>query len=141
MDLEGIKQLIPHRYPFLLVDRIEQLDERSIQGIKNVTADEPYFAGHFPNYPIMPGVLILESIAQTCCVMLMHNNPELRTRTPLFLAVENARFRRPVRPGTTLRLFGETVNRKGNIWKLRGRAEVEGEVACTMDFLAGFGPD
>jgi len=137
MDIDEIKKLIPHRYPFLLVDRITRLDERSVEGYKNVTVNEPFFPGHFPDYPIMPGVLIVEALAQTCGVMLAHFHPELRDRRPLFLGIEKARFRKPVRPGDVLRLTGEIVSQKINIWKFAGQAFVGDELACEATLLVG----
>lgn len=138
MDIDGIRKLLRHRYPFLLVDRITLLDERRIEGYKNVTANEPFFAGHFPDYPIMPGVMIAEALAQTCGVMLLHNHPELRKRIPLFLGIDRARFRRPVRPGDVLRLTGEIITRKANIWKLACQAFVGEDLVCDAELTVGF---
>jgi 3-hydroxyacyl-[acyl-carrier-protein] dehydratase len=139
MDIDEIRQLLPHRYPFLMVDRITRLDEKSVEGYKNVTVNEPFFAGHFTNYPIMPGVLVVEALAQTCGVMLMKNRPELRTKVPLFLGIENARFRRPVRPGDVLRMTGEILSEKAGIYKLSTQARVDESVVCTATLIVGWG--
>lgn len=138
MDIDEIRKLLHHRYPFLLVDRIVKLDDKTIEGYKNVTINEPYFAGHFPDYPIMPGVLVIEALAQTCGVMLLNNHPELRSKTPLFLGIERARFRKQVRPGDVLRMTCEIVSRKVMVWKVRAHASVEGEAVCEAELLVGF---
>jgi len=139
MDIDAIRGLIPHRYPFLLIDSVTLIDEKRAEGVKNVTANEPYFAGHFPDYPIMPGVMIAEALAQTAGVLLLSNLPELRSRVPLFLGIERARFRRPVRPGDVLRLSCEVIGHRATIWKLKGVARVGDEVACQIELLVGFG--
>ena len=141
MDIDEIRKLLPHRYPFLFVDRITHLDEKRVEGIKNVTSNEPFFEGHFPEYPIMPGVIVLEALAQTCGVMLMNNYPELRKRVPLFLGVDDARFRRPVRPGDILRLTGEITARKSIIWKIAAEAFVGDELVCRAILTVGWGEE
>ena len=141
MDIDEIRKLLPHRYPFLFVDRITYMDDKRVEGIKNVTSSEPFFAGHFPNYPIMPGVLIAEALAQTCGVMLLNNHPELRSRVPLFLGIDRARFRRPVRPGDTLKMTAEIMTQKSMIWKVEAKALVGDELACYAILTVGWGPE
>jgi len=138
MDIDGIRKLLRHRYPFLLVDRITKLEPHKIEGIKNVTANEPQFVGHFPDYPIMPGVMVIEALAQVSGVLVLETTPEVRKHVPLFLGIDRARFRRAVRPGDVLRLCAETVNRKANIWKLVCKAYVGDELACDAELTVGF---
>src|ERR1700743_3613673 len=104
LDVNQIRQILPHRYPFLLVDRIVEMDAERVVGIKNVTANEPFFQGHFPDFPVMPGVLIVEAMAQAAGVLVLKNMEDRANKLVLLVAIENARFRRPVCPGDTLRL-------------------------------------
>jgi len=138
MDIDGIRKLLRHRYPFLLVDRITKLEAHSIEGIKNVTINEPQFAGHFPDYPIMPGVMVIEALAQVSGVLILETTPEVRKHVPLFLGIDKARFRHAVRPGDVLRLTADTVNRKANIWKLACKAYVDEELVCEAELVVGF---
>lgn len=133
-----IRDLIPHRYPFLLVDRIEELEPgaRAV-GIKNVTQNEPFFQGHFPDYPVMPGVLIVEAMAQVGAVGVMVNE-EYRDKLALFAGIDNVRFRRQVVPGDVLRMEVEIERLKGRIGRGKGRATVDGEKACEADLMFAF---
>ena len=137
-DIDLIQRIIPHRYPFLLVDRVEDIvgTERGT-GIKAVTMNEPQFQGHFPGLPVMPGVLMIEAMAQTAAVMV-GVGADLADKGVVvyFMAVENAKFRRKVGPGDVLRMHVETKRGGGKVWKFRGRAEVDGEVACEAEFTA-----
>ena len=128
LDIEQIKQLIPHRYPFLMIDRIADLiPDVSAVGIKNVSINEPYFQGHFPSRPIMPGVLIIETMAQTSAALVMHTMGEdAKGRLVYFMSVESARFRKPITPGDTLHVHVEKLQRRGRVWKFAGQAKVEG---------------
>jgi len=138
IDIIEILARIPHRYPFLLVDRAEQYrPHQSIVGIKCVTANEPFFQGHFPDYPIMPNVLIVEALAQTGAV-LMSKSLEVDTRgkTILFMSVDNCRFRQPVRPGDVIRMHVEVLRARGDVFKFRGRALVGEKVAAEAEFAA-----
>lgn len=138
-DINKIKQHLPHRYPFLLVDRIVEMhldgEEKSVVGIKNVTVNEPFFQGHFPNEPVMPGVLILEAMGQVGCVM-MSVDQELRgipeeERTIVFLTtIESAKFRRPVVPGDTLRTEATLIRFRGRVGKMKFVATVDGEMVA-----------
>jgi 3-hydroxyacyl-[acyl-carrier-protein] dehydratase len=139
MDIEEIRKHIPHRYPFLLIDRIMSCETNRIEARKNVTVNEPFFAGHFPDYPIMPGVLILEALAQACGVLLGSRHPENRNRVPLFMGIERARFRQPVRPGDTLRLVGTLAAQKAGISKFDTQAFVGDELVCEAVMLVGWG--
>jgi 3-hydroxyacyl-[acyl-carrier-protein] dehydratase len=129
---------LPHRYPFLLVDRaVAYVRETSIRGVKCVTFNEPYFPGHFPGEPVMPGVLQIEAIAQTGALLMSKSlDVDVMKNTILFMSVDNARFRRPVRPGDVLEMPVEVLFHRRNIFKFRGRAEVNGEVACECEFAA-----
>ncbi len=133
-----IRELIPHRYPFLLVDRIEELEPgvRAV-GIKNVTQNEPFFQGHFPDYPVMPGVLIVEAMAQVGAVGVMVNE-EYRDKLALFAGIDNVRFRRQVVPGDVLTMEVEIERLKGRIGRGKGRATVNGEKACEADLMFAF---
>ena len=138
IDIIEVLARIPHRYPFLLVDRAEEYrPHQSIVGIKCVTANEPFFQGHFPGYPVMPGVLIVEAMAQTGAV-LMSKSLEVDTRgkTIFFMSVDNCRFRNPVRPGDVVRMPVEVVRARGDVFKFRGRALVGDKVAAEADFAA-----
>ena len=138
IDIIEILARIPHRYPFLLVDRAEDYrPHQSIVGIKCVTANEPFFQGHFPGYPVMPGVLIVEALAQTGAV-LMSKSLEVDTagKTILFMSVDNCRFRQPVRPGDVIRMHVEVLRTRGDVFKFRGRALVGEKVAAEAEFAA-----
>ena len=127
-DVNGIKDLIPHRYPFLMIDRVVNIvDNESIVGIKNVTNNEPYFQGHFPNHPVMPGVLIVEAMAQTSAALVVHSMGfEARGKVVYFMSVEGSKFRKPVVPGDTLHIHCEAQKSRGSIWKFSGVVKVDG---------------
>ncbi len=132
---EEIKAIIPHRYPFLLVDRIlEQEEGKRIVGMKNVTVNEPFFQGHFPDYPVMPGVLILEALAQTGAIAVL--GQEVNKGKIGFLAgIDKCRFKRQVKPGDQLRLEVEIIRMRGAIGKGKGVATVDGEIACEAEIM------
>jgi len=135
-DSKAIQEIIPHRYPFLLVDRIiELVPLERIVGLKNVTINEPFFEGHFPGMPVMPGVLQIEALAQVGAIMAMRDFEDPGAKIPLFSGIENARFRRPVVPGDTLILevTGLRIGRK--VQKMRGIATVNGNVTTEADLL------
>lgn len=137
-DIDLIQRIIPHRYPFLLVDRVVDIDgTTSATGIKNVSFNEPHFQGHFPGAPIMPGVTIVEAMAQTAAVMVgVTNDMADKDFLIYFMAIDKCKFRRKVVPGDVLKLHVETMRGGAKIWKLKGRAEVEGELAAEAEFTA-----
>lgn len=132
MDIHKIQAILPHRFPFLLVDRIVTLEEGRVVGIKNVTMDEWFFQGHFPGKPIMPGVLILESMAQVGATMMMYMD-EFRGCTPYFASLDNVRFRRPVVPGDQLVMEVTLLKMRGRVGKLRGVAKVGEQVVAEAE--------
>ncbi len=140
LDSVAIRKIIPHRYPFLLVDTIIELTpgERAV-GIKNVTANEPFFQGHFPDYPVMPGVLIVEAIAQVGAVAML-SQPDFAGQLALFAGIEKVRFKRQVKPGDALLLKVELGQIRRNIGTGAGTATVNGEIACTGDFMFALVP-
>ena len=131
-DFDGIRRMLPHRYPFLMIDRVVEVDaELSATGIKNVTSNEPHFAGHFPERPVMPGVLIIEAMAQTAAVLVMATLGEVAMgKLVYFMTIDQARFRRPVVPGDQLRIRVERQQRKLGVWKFGCRATVDGQLAA-----------
>ena len=138
VDIARIMQAIPHRYPFLLVDRVVELKpDRSAVGIKNVSINEHYFQGHFPTKPVMPGVLIIESMAQTAAVLVVETLGEgAQGKLVYFMMVENAKFRRPVVPGDQVRIHVVKDRNRGNVWKFRGEARVDGVTVAEAKFAA-----
>ncbi len=141
LDSVAIREIIPHRYPFLLVDRIDELDpgQRAV-GIKNVTANEQFFQGHFPSYPVMPGVLIVEAIAQVGAVTLLSMD-EYAGKIAFFAGIDNVRFKRQVKPGDTLRMEVELKQIRRGIGSGSGVATVNGDIACKGDFMFAISPD
>jgi len=135
LDINDIRGILPHRYPFLLVDRIVELEPNRIVGIKNVTNNEPQFTGHFPDFPVMPGVLIVEAMAQTAGVLVLKSIPDRDRKLVLLVAVENARFRRPVVPGDTLRMEMKVIKRKTSVAKMAGVATVDGVVVAEAEVM------
>jgi len=134
--ITDIMRILPHRYPFLLVDRIVEMEgEKRIVGLKNVTINEQFFQGHFPGAPVMPGVLILEAMAQVAGVLIYRDMPDKHAKLIYFTGVENAKFRRPVLPGDQLRIEMELLNRRSNFGKMAGRATVEGKLAAEATVL------
>ena len=125
-----IRDILPHRYPMLLVDRILEMEDDRIVGMKNVTANEPFFLGHFPEYPVMPGVLIVEAMAQVGGVLVLKTVPDRRSKLVLFASIEEAKFRRPVLPGDTLVIECKTLKRKETVVKMQGTATVNGQVVA-----------
>ena len=135
LTTQEIMAIIPHRYPFLLIDRILELEPgRRAVGEKLVTIGEPFFQGHFPDFPIMPGVLIVEALAQTACVAAL-SLPEFQGKIGLFAGIDSARFKRPVRPGDTLRLEITLDKMRRNIGRGSGKATVDGQLACEAELL------
>ncbi len=132
MDIEQIKETIPHRYPFLLVDVITEQDENRIAGKKNVTINEPFFQGHFPDYPVMPGVLIVEALAQVGAVAIL-SKEENKGKIGFLAGIDKCRFKRQVKPGDTLNLEVEIIRIKGPIGKGKAVAKVDGELACEAE--------
>jgi 3-hydroxyacyl-[acyl-carrier-protein] dehydratase len=139
LDINEIKEIIPHRYPFLLVDRILEVEEgKKAIGIKNVTSNEEFFNGHFPDYPVMPGVLIVEALAQVGAVAMLKVEDN-RGRLAFFTGIDKCRFKRQVKPGDQLRLEVEMIRFKGPIGKGKGVATVDGEVACELEMMFALG--
>jgi 3-hydroxyacyl-[acyl-carrier-protein] dehydratase len=131
MDIIEIQKLLPHRYPFLMIDGIEEIERvKRIVGVKNVTINEAHFQGHFPGKPIMPGVLIIEAMAQTGGLLLLLEIPDREKKLLYFVAIDEARFRRPVVPGDQLKIEVKVVSWRGDFCKLDGKARVNGEVAA-----------
>jgi len=140
LDIKEIVRLLPHRYPFLLVDRILAGEKRkNMIGLKNVSMNEPFFQGHFPSDPIMPGVLILEGMAQVGGILAFYSIPEMIGEKLIYFAgIDKVRFRRPVSPGDQLIFEMTVIKHKGKIWKMAGTAKVEGEVVAEAEFMAAF---
>ena len=139
LDVNEIRRILPHRYPFLLVDRIVELEETRIVGMKNVTVNEPFFNGHFPEFPVMPGVLIVEAMAQTAGILVLRSIPDRDSKLVFLVSVDGARFRKPVVPGDQLRIEMKVIRRKGSVAKMAGTATVDGvlvaeaEVMCKLE--------
>ena len=140
LDIKEIVRHLPHRYPFLLVDRILAGERgKSMIGLKNVSMNEPYFQGHFPSDPIMPGVLILEGMAQVGGILTYHSLPEMiGSKLIYFAGIDKVRFRRPVVPGDQLIFEMMVIKHKGKIWKMAGKAKVDNEVVAEAEFMAAF---
>jgi 3-hydroxyacyl-[acyl-carrier-protein] dehydratase len=139
LDIQQIQAIIPHRYPFLLVDRILEIEEgKRAVGIKNVSANESFFVGHFPEYPVMPGVLIVEALAQVGAVAMLKKE-ENRGRLAFFTGIDNCRFKKQVKPGDQLRLEVEIIRAKGPIGKGKGVATVDGELVCETEIMFALG--
>src|SRR5271170_5162402 len=135
LDILEIRDILPHRYPFLLVDRIEELEAERIVGIKNVTVNEPFFVGHFPDFPVMPGVLIVEAMAQVAGVLVLSQIEDRKSKLVLLASVEEAKFRKPVRPGDQLRIEMKVAKRKATVAKMFGTATVDGVVVAEATML------
>ncbi len=137
IDINRIMEMIPHRYPFLLIDKVvDAIPGQSGTGIKNVTINEPFFQGHFPGHPIMPGVLIVEAMAQTAGVLVMAGLDDVKDALVYFMTVENARFRKPVVPGDCLRIEVEKIQSRGDVWKFKGRATADGVLKAEAVYSA-----
>ncbi len=142
IDINEIMKILPHRYPFLLVDRVIEFEaEKKITCIKNVTMNEPFFEGHFPGHPVMPGVLIIEGMAQAGGILVgLSMGDDVKDKVCYFVSVENTKFRRPVVPGDQLRIEMEAVGCRRGIWSFTGRAYVDGKLATEADLKATFAP-
>ena len=139
LDIKQIMEILPHRYPFLLVDRAEVMEEgKGAIGYKNVTINEPFFQGHFPDYPVMPGVLIVEALAQAGAIALL-NKEEFKGKTPFFAGIDKVRFKKQVLPGDTLRLEVEIIKLRGSIGFGKATATVDGKIACSGEIMFAIG--
>lgn len=139
-DIDAIQKILPHRYPFLLVDRITDFQEEHIEGIKNVTINEPFFQGHFPGNPIMPGVLQLEAMGQIGGIMLLNKLPDPNKIWVYFVGMDNVRFKNQVRPGDSILFKLDMVAFKRNICKMKGEGYVDGKLVCSAELTAAFVP-
>jgi len=139
LDINSVMRLLPHRYPFLMVDRIVSIDGNKCTGVKAVTINEPYFQGHFPGHPVMPGVLQIEAMAQVSSIAFLQQQGEgANTRIGYFMSVDSVKFRKPVLPGDTLFIQVEVTKSKRNIAKAKGRCFVNEEVVSEADMMFGF---
>ncbi|MFP4097820.1 MAG: 3-hydroxyacyl-ACP dehydratase FabZ [Alphaproteobacteria bacterium] len=138
IDIQRIMEMIPHRYPILLVDRVIDIDRgNSATSVKNVTINEPQFIGHFPGYPVMPGVLIIEAMAQTAALVVVDFlGDDAKGKVVYFMTIDNARFRRPVTPGDTMHIHVEKIQSRGKVWKFKGTATVDGKVCAEATYSA-----
>ena len=138
IDVHRIMEMIPHRYPFLMIDRVVDIVPGvKATGVKNVTINEPFFAGHFPERPVMPGVLIIEAMAQTAAVFVVHTlGPKSEGKLVYFMSVDGARFRKPVEPGDCLRVEVTKMRSRGNVWKFRGEAKVDDQLVAEATYAA-----
>ena len=142
LRIAEILKILPHRYPFLLIDRVIEVDgDRRLVALKNVSINEPFFEGHFPGAPVMPGVLTIEAMAQAGAIMgLLHSNPEdLKNAVVYFMGIDEARFRRPIVPGDQLRIVVNVLRRKAIVWKMRGEVWVGEELAAEATLLSSIG--
>jgi len=137
-DIGRVMKLLPHRYPFLLVDRIYNMDsDESAVGLKNVTVNEPFFQGHFPQYPVMPGVLIIEGLAQTAGALCVHSlGEDYKAELVYFMGIDKAKFRKPVLPGDQLHYHVRKIRNRGRVWRFAGEAKVDGQVAAEAEISA-----
>ena len=141
LDIRAIERILPHRYPFLLVDRVDEIGDDKIVARKLVSRNEPHFNGHFPGHPVMPGVLIIEALAQAGALLAAHTvGFDPATHVIYFMAIDKARFRKPVVPGDLLMLEVVPLRKGGAIWKLRGEAKVDGAVVAEAELLASIQP-
>ncbi len=138
IEIDRIKQMIPHRYPMLMIDRIiDVVPSVRATGIKNVTINEPFFQGHFPSAPVMPGVLIIEAMAQTAAVLVVDSlGPDKEGKLVYFMSIDSARFRKPVVPGNTIHIHVEKQRNRGNVWKFKGEAKVDGVLVAEATYAA-----
>lgn len=138
IDIKRIMEMIPHRYPLLLVDRmVELVPDQRATGLKNVTVNEPQFMGHFPGTPIMPGVLIIEAMAQTAAILVVHTvGDSIAGKLVYFMSIEGGKFRKPVVPGDALYIHVEKIKSRGNVWKFKGEAKVNGELCAEAEVTA-----
>jgi 3-hydroxyacyl-[acyl-carrier-protein] dehydratase len=138
VGIERILDMIPHRYPFLMIDKVvEMVANESAVGIKNVTINEPHFQGHFPQRPVMPGVLIIEAMAQTAAVLVVRSlGSDAEGKLVYFMTIDSARFRKPVMPGDTLRVHVKRQRNRGSVWKFTGEAKVDGRLVAEAEFAA-----
>jgi 3-hydroxyacyl-[acyl-carrier-protein] dehydratase len=138
IDIERIMEMIPHRYPFLMIDRVvDVVSDKSAVGIKNVSINEYFFQGHFPGHAVMPGVLLIEAMAQTAAVFVVHTlGPDAEGKLVYFMSIENAKFRRPVVPGDQLHVHVTKERNRGPVWKLRGEVKVDGITVADATFAA-----
>ena len=135
LDIQAIRDILPHRYPMLLVDAVIELEAERIVGIKNVTANEPFFVGHFPDFPVMPGVLIVEAMAQVAGILVLSSIPDRKSKLVLLASIEEAKFRRPVLPGHQLRIEMKVTRRKATVAKMHGTATVEGNIVAEAEMM------
>ena len=137
IDINEIMSIIPHRYPFLLIDRVTSITlNESIVGIKNVTINEPQFTGHFPERPVMPGVLIIEAMAQLAAVLVAKSMDRTKGKEVFFMSIEEAKFRKIVEPGDTIVIYASILQNRGPAWKFKARSEVDGKIAAETLFTA-----
>jgi 3-hydroxyacyl-[acyl-carrier-protein] dehydratase len=136
IEIQEIMEMIPHRYPFLLIDQVDIMSDIEAVGKKSVTINEPFFQGHFPKNPVMPGVLIVESMAQTSAVLVVEITKENPGNIVYFMTIDRARFRKPVVPGDQISLFIKKLKNRGNVWKFEGNAFVEGNLIAEAKFSA-----
>lgn len=136
LDIQAIEKILPHRYPFLLIDRILELEDMRVVALKNVSMNEPFFQGHFPGFPVMPGVLIIEAMAQAAAVLVLNRVEDRENKIVFFASISEAKFRRPVVPGDQLRVEVTFLKLKPSVAKVQGRASVDGQLVAEAEIVA-----